>query len=391
MEDHAEVVFPEPTLLRDEALGAGEPQSHFFTEMTSPEAKLARARVNSWYKNSRLAENRNWLRRVRDERDDQNLYSALDELFVDHLLIDSGRRVIYEKEGTGDWPDFSILTGDGVYAGVEVVSIFTDRDEQTWDRAMAQLTEGVNKRFKCSTHFITLEPVKLNGSPSAVKVAEFLTHKMRSLTGDAQKALEGPELEITYESVNLTAIVKFYRYSQPIDNPDIYRSVEVYPHSGGLVTLGERMTKALRGKSASDYPAIEGSPFAVVAFSHDPFWSVTQIERAVFGQVVFAPAPQPPVRIGNGLIRHDGTNFTRRSTGAIFFVPRWSCWEEELPEIYRVNHPRPQIDFPEDLIKAHYLLVSATSEGTPVMHWNPTPPRGITVADIPRNLASGHL
>src|SRR5215216_5309026 len=115
--------FSEPEAARTGPLGWSEPKVNWYLESTRPEAAQDRVAVNEW--DSRFPDRYGIpLGRLRSHSDIEHC-QALDELLAHHL-IDSRLTVRYE-EGANS-PDFTIYGGGDHPAGMEVVSLFMQRN-----------------------------------------------------------------------------------------------------------------------------------------------------------------------------------------------------------------------------------------------------------------------
>src|SRR5689334_11988523 len=116
----AALVFDEPSEPNDDSYGG---LAEWLRKADSEDARAARRHINEWYEDfpdrSSMV-----LSRLRGETNEAIL-QALDELYVGHLLR-LACEITYEEDASS--PDFRAYRSSQYLGGIEVVTLFTERD-----------------------------------------------------------------------------------------------------------------------------------------------------------------------------------------------------------------------------------------------------------------------
>ncbi|MDQ4033032.1 MAG: hypothetical protein M3332_12515 [Actinomycetota bacterium] len=154
MQNEVDVPFPKPDLHRIRPIGYVEPSVHWFSQVTTPEADKGRDAVNNLYAGASMRMDRNFLKRLRSERNLDHL-TALAELPVDAKLRRSGLEIRYEEGRRG--PDFRVYRDGSYHAAVEVLSMFLRQDWNDDQLRWGRIADEINLRVALSTYYVQFE------------------------------------------------------------------------------------------------------------------------------------------------------------------------------------------------------------------------------------------
>lgn len=172
------VLFAEPLRERLTPLGNAEPDVHWLTESTRPEAVASRAVVNDWYLRFPDTDGK-FAARLRSEVDADH-HQSIDELFVFVRLTAAGDEVRYEEGGRG--PDFRVYRQGQLRGTVEVASLFQQQEWTDEEQRFNRLADAVNARVSAAGgYFVELEPNELSRQPSLTKLSAFIESQIASL------------------------------------------------------------------------------------------------------------------------------------------------------------------------------------------------------------------
>lgn len=374
-------VFPEPAIPRESALGWVEPSVNWYTAITRPEAAISRRNVNEWF-HQFPADAKGLLRtRLRSESNVDHL-SALDELFVHHLLRQRFDDVRYEEGGKG--PDFRLYRQGELIGAVEVASLFMRQDWDEANRRFGQIADDLNKRVRLSRYFVHFEPEVLTRQPRMKQLAAFVARTVEALpdpaavVGAATTAASMREVLPTavYEEPGVRVRFEFLPRQAETEPDANDRIVGMGPMTGGWVNSGGRLKTALTAKAGGRYDLCD-APYIVGVLPHDPFCSIDQIEGALYGsERVTIPAGEV-TRGSDGLFGVDRQRRSGRNTrvSAIWVVEGFMAWKPDEVRLLRFDNPyaaRPAVD---DLIPANFAFGVVERDAAVMrLDWKPAHP-----------------
>jgi hypothetical protein len=381
MSTDASNVFPEPAIPRESALGWVEPSVHWYTAITRPEALISRRNVNEWF-HQFPDEAKDLLRtRLRSESNVDHL-SALDELFVHHLLRQRFDDVRYEEGGKG--PDFRLYRQGELILAVEVASLFMRQDWDEANRRFGQIADDLNKRVRLSRYFVHFEPEVLTRQPRMRQLAAFVARTIEALpdpaavVGAATTAANMRDVLPTavYEEPGVRVRFEFLPRKAETEPDADDRIVGMGPMTGGWVNSGGRLKSALTAKAGGRYD-IGDAPYIVGVLSHDPFCSIDQVEGALYGSERVTIPAGDVTRSSDGLFGVDRQRRSGRNTrvSAIWVVEGFMAWNPGEVRLLRFDNPyaaRPVVD---DLVPANFTF-GVVERDAAVMRlgWKPAHP-----------------
>lgn len=264
-------------------LGNAEPDVHWLTESTRPEAAASRAVVNDWYLRFPDTDGK-FAARLRSEVDADH-HQSLDELFVFVRLTAAGDEVRYEKGGRG--PDFRVYRRGQLRGAVEVASLFQQQEWTDEEQRFNRLADAVNARVSAAGgYFVELEPRDLSRSPSLTKLSAFIESQIASLPRPSEPrdpgAIGFPRAVYQESGVRVELTFLPMRADAPSLTNATTRVVGAGPVIGGMVNATERLRDRIRSKAGKRYE-IGDAPFMVAVGIHDPFCDDWDVEGALFG------------------------------------------------------------------------------------------------------------
>lgn len=348
-------LFPEPSKERQVALRRGEPQVHWYSQCSLPEAVEGRRILNEWYREVKGPMGQ-FATRLRSENDVDHEQS-IDELYVHHLLAQVVEDVRYEEDGG---PDFRLYNDGRVIGSVEVASLF---ECQEWKADRTQhdiLAMEINQLLPPSAGwYVDLDLDPGQPAPSRRRLVAFLQDELKSLPppgpearklishfGIARTAIyrprpDGPAIRIAFSPMKPGAAA--------MSDPDA--SLVRGPIIGGRVTAGERLRKVLKKKVDKSYD-LRGAPFLVVVGLHDRSCSSSQVISGLYGgEQIFAAvgsSAPPPIRWF-----FDGFN-TRVSAVATLETIR--PWQEQPSTLFVWDNPAAQSSWPDHILPVDQRL-----------------------------------
>lgn len=325
--------------------------------------------VNEWYAQSSVQGSANFINRLRSTRDIHHK-SALDELYIDHLLGHVGE-VKYE-EGPAR-PDFCIYRSGVLYACLEVLSLFRNQEDENRFRYYGRIADGLNRKVPLTTHYVDFNVVSATRTPSVNKLAEFVTTEIQRLNDEEINDLG--QTEAVYVDQDIWVDFNFYRCAprpECADDRIVGGGISI---GGGIVSTGSRLKQALGHKSGGRYDIAE-TPFAIVAFLHDEFSNVHQVSRALYGQPTVDLPSGRWIRRNDGLFGPHINGGKNSRISAVFVVPPWAPWAGD-PPVLRFDNLYAAREFPNDVLRTDFHLHATSSGGgESLMAWSPEPPGG---------------
>ncbi len=286
-------VFDEPRATRTTALAATEPKVNWFLQSTRAEAREGRRVVNGFF--SRFPDDGGRMYEGLRSTDDKRLLSALDELLV-HDLLSHRHRIEYE-EGDRTRPDFRLYDNDGAYVrAVEVATLFLREDWAAQQRRHAMVEDALNERLRLTTHCVSFEVRRWDGTPSFRHMAEWIERALDSLHADpGVQSADWPGMRRKlYSTKRVEVIFCFIPHSRDYVVKDGDRVVLGGAAIGGWVNSALRLRDRLED-NAVKYD-LHGKPHAVVVSVRDIMCDLDEVYEAMTGTPAFVVATGEAVR-----------------------------------------------------------------------------------------------
>jgi hypothetical protein len=369
---NSSVVFPEPSVQRDQWMGWAEPQVNFYLASTRPEAVAARAWINTAYQEFPDPSGE-FAGRLRSADDVQHV-SALAELFVHNLLIGHGT-VVHEEGGRG--PDFRIYHDEQYVAAVEVCTLFESNEWAAEQKRNARIIDELNKHIPLDAWFINFEVIQLDREPSIKRLVEWVNATIGQLpTGPADSA--DPVTQwFTHAVDGVVLRFRFLRRTSSSPPKPTDRVVGFGPVQGGFVDSHLRLRSALEKKVQKRYDT-RSKPFAIFVGAWDWGCTTDQLEDALLGNEQVLINSGELRRANNGFFGRDQRRPEGRHAGvsSVFALHGWRPWQPENQRILRFDNPFTTVPFPDELLPADYRLgvVQEKDEQGLLLKWTPGHP-----------------
>jgi hypothetical protein len=184
------LVFDEPAVDRTTPLRARESRVNWFLKSTRPHAVEGRRVVNDLY--SRFPDTNGMLRRRLRSRNNLDLRTALDELFV-HEQLSRRYRVEYEPvTASGGSPDFKLYDGPDHAATVEVVSLMDGPKWEHQRRRHGRIEDYLNRQLQPTTHFIDFDIEDWDDHTNLDDLVKWVSRTLEDLRANPRALPNGP-------------------------------------------------------------------------------------------------------------------------------------------------------------------------------------------------------
>jgi hypothetical protein len=239
-----------------------------------PEAVAVRKRVNMWY--AEFPDSYGHMAAKLQSSVNETFHSALDELYVHHLLRQIESDVRYEEGGQGE-PDFRVYRGGRQILVVEVLSLFVQQEWAREERRHGRLADALNKRLQSQGYLLHVEVGLEQQNVPEGQLARFADQFVESLPAPGATSA-------AYQAGNPLPTTDFIR-------PGIHVRLQALPMNpqaassprpgdriasigaaiGGQVNSHERLRQRLEAKSAGRYSGLTGVPFVIAVGNHDTY------------------------------------------------------------------------------------------------------------------------
>ena len=287
------------------------------------------------------------------------------------------------EEGIGTHPDFRLYRGPQYVGMVEVLTLFQRNEWDADERRHSQLAEEINRRVTLTTHSITFDIQRWDGTPNI----KHLVHWLRSSIGELWGPPAAPNCgaagpvrtytsrgtEITFELLPLPP-----GFHIAADDAAVVGGV----CTGGLIDTAARLRDRLDTK-AGKYRA-DGKPYAIVVGARDRWCEVDEIHRALTG------TPSVVVRTGEAVRRGDGffgvgrehPQGKHRQVSAVYSLHNWFPGGPYRPRITRFDNPFAMSPFPDDALPhgGHWSILRRDT-GRLTAEWLVTPEDRLEATD----------
>lgn len=347
------MLFPEPQQPRTRYLGRVEPDVHWFTESTRPEAMEARAVVNRWYesfpdRDGRLAA------RLRSEVDADH-HQTLDELHVHHLLQQQHQDVRYEEGGRG--PDFRIYVDGRCVGAIEVLSLFQRQDWTDDQLRHGRLADELDSRVPPTAgYFANFQVKAAQRDPSPRRFADFVLTRIAELPpyDQAPQSISDDRFEYTEDGVRIELwFAPMKPDARSLTDPDA-RISGFGQMIGGFVNSAFRLRARLAEKATKlrRLYQVDAVPFLIAVGIHDINCSTDEVMNALYGSEVVVVATASSARQGDGFfgVDADHPDGRRRAVSGVVVVTGLPLWSEASPDVALFHNPFAVDPWPDDLM-----------------------------------------
>jgi hypothetical protein len=365
------LVFDEPLDPRE---GPFNGLAEWYRNSGSPEACAARQDINTRYaafpdRAGRLLGN------LRGDSE-IGLQQAMDELYAYHLLSNS-YQVRYEEDASG--PDFRLYRSSEYAAGVEVFTLFPERDFASKVSRNGTLVEEINRRIRPVHWYVSIKSIDWKRQPRVTDVVKWLEKTIANLPTPAAKLAREDYPAAVYSSAEVKLAFDFLprrKASPPTASEPI---VAIGPP---IVSWGQavrRLRSNLSRKAGSRYDH-RGRPFAVLLSARDYGCDTEDIVDALYGNdAISFPRGDPDsaqrIRKNNGTFGRSASipEGRNRRLSCVFVLMRgWTPGWTEPPTVFRFDNPFAEQPFPGDALAPTFRLIACRDDDSIHMEWEPS-------------------
>jgi hypothetical protein len=167
------LVFDEP---RDPSDGPFNRLADWYRTSGSPEARAARSEINTWY--AAFPDRKGMLLGNLRGDSDIGIHQATDELYVHHLLSRT-YEARYEEDASSQ--DFRLYRATEYVAGIEVFTLFLDKEFASKESRNASLVDEINRRVRPLHWYVSIDVIDWKRQPRVKDVARWLEKTVASL------------------------------------------------------------------------------------------------------------------------------------------------------------------------------------------------------------------
>jgi hypothetical protein len=367
------LVFDEPL---DPSEGPFNRLADWYRRSSSPEARAARSDINAWY--AAFPDRKGMLLGNLRGDSDIGIQQATDELYVHHLLSRT-YEARYEEDASS--PDFRLYRANDYVAGIEVFTLFLDKDFASKESRNAALVEEINRRVRPLHWYVSIDVIDWKRQPRVTDVARWLEKTVASLPAPAPNLTHEDYPSDVYSSTEVELAFEFLprhklgspRASEPI--------VALGPPILWWGQAARRLRNALSRKAGSRYDH-RNRPFAVLVSVRDHSCDTYDIVNALYGDdaIIFRAGDPDSARS----IRKDNGTFGRstsapsgknRRLSCVFALMRgWAPGSAKPPTVIRFDNPFAEQPFPYDVLAPTFRFVARRNDSGINMEWEPSFP-----------------
>jgi hypothetical protein len=364
-------VFNEPL---DPSDGPFDGLASLYRNSGSPEARAARRDINAWYadfpdRDGRLLGNL-------QSDSDIGIQAATDELYTHHLLSNS-YKARYEEDASS--PDFRLYRSSQYVAGIEVFTLFPEKDFTSKVSQNAVLVNELNRRVRPVHWYVRLDILDWKRQPRVTDVAKWLDRTVASLPVPAANLTREDYPAAIYSDAKVELAFDFLprqKLTPPTESEPV---VAIGPAVTWFGKAVRRLRNNLSHKVGSRYD-LHGQPFAVLVSARDYSCSIEDVVNALYGdEAISFPADDPDsaqsIRLNNGTFGRSASTpeGRNRRLSCVFALMRgWVPGSTEAPTVIRFDNPFAKQAFPDDALIPNLRFVTVRDELGIHMEWEPS-------------------
>lgn len=361
-------VFPDPEEPSD---GPFDGWASWFRTAGAPQAVEARQKINDWYS---VFDDRDSmvLSRLQGE-DDLGILQAVDELYVHNLLSKTGQ-ARYEEDDHS--PDFRLYRGSEYVAGVELLTLFMEKDFSSEVSRNGSLVSAINSRVRPDKWYVIPRVIDWNRQPSLKRLAKWLRDEIGNLADPPLDLAQNSYPSAVYSTAEVELEFRFIprrRATPPTEHEPI---VMAGPMVTKFVASDHRLRSAVSRKVGGRYEH-RNKPFAIMVSVRDSLCDTEDVVNALYGDDAITidldnPGVATPARKRNGVFsisaaHPEGRN---RRLSCVFVLMRgWLPATQDLPTLLRFDNPWAELSFPDDALVPAKHLVARTDQSGTRMEW----------------------
>jgi hypothetical protein len=367
------MVFDEPQEPKE---GSFHGLADWYRNSGSPEARAARRDINAWYAN--FPDRNGMLLGNLRGGSDIGIQQATDELYVHHLLSSSYQAQYEEDAGS---PDFRLYRSSEYVAGIEVRTLFLEKDVASKIARNAKLVYEINRRVRSVDWRVRIDIIDWKRQPRVTDVAAWLQGTVARLPAPAANLAREDYPSAIYPGVEAELRFGFIPRGK----------VTPASASGPIVAFGpsiawfsrgrHRLRNYLSEKAGSKYD-LRGRPFAVLISVRDSSCDIEDVINALYGDdAISFPIGDPDsaqrIRKRNGTFGCPASTpgGRNRRLSCVFALMRgWVPGSTEAPTMVRFDNPFAEQAFPDDALTPSLRFVPVSDELGIHMECEPSSP-----------------
>jgi hypothetical protein len=351
--------------------GPFESLAHWYRGSGEPEARAARRDLNTWY--SAFPDRDGMLLGNLRGASDIGIEQATDELYVHHLLSKS-YQAQYEEDASS--PDFRLYRSSEYLAGLEVLTLFPERDFASKVSRNAALVEELNRRVRPIHWYVSIDVIDWRRQPRLAPLIKWLERTLASLPPPAASLAREDYPTAVYPGADVELGFEFLP-RRKVAPPEVTEPIVAFgPAIAEFVQPVRRLRGALRQKTGSKYDH-RGRPFAVLVSARDYACDTKDIIDALYGDDAIAfrpgdPDSARPIRKNNGIFGLSAPTPAGRNRrlSCIFVLLRgWAPGCNQAPNIIRFDNPFAERPFPDDVLAPTSRFVARRNDSGVRLEW----------------------
>jgi hypothetical protein len=366
------LVFDEPL---EPSEGPFDGLADWYRNSDSREAQAARRDLNAWY--AAFPDRDGMLLGNLQGDSDIGIEQATDELYVHHLLSRS-HLVRYEEDANS--PDFRLYRSSEYVAGIEVLTLFPERDFVSKVSRNGALVDEINRRVRLVHWYVSIDVIDWRRQPRVAPVVRWLESTLASLPPPAASLAREDYPAAVYSGADVELAFDFLPRRKP--NPPMATEpiVAFGPAIIEFVQPVRRLRSSLSRKIGSRYDH-RGRPFAVLVSARDYACDTKDIIDALYGDDAISfhpgdPDSARPIRKHNGTFGRSASTpeGRNRRLSCVFVLTRgWASGSTETAKVIRFDNPFAEQPFPDDVLAPTSRFVARRDDSGVHMEWEPGP------------------
>jgi hypothetical protein len=367
------LVFEEPLDPSESRFGG---LADWYRSCASPEARAARRGLNVWY--GAFQDRDGMLLGNLQSDSDIGIQIATDELYTHHLLSSSYEARYEEDAGS---PDFRLYRSSEYVAGIEVFTLFPEKDFTSKVSRSSDLVKEINRRVRPFHWYVRIDVRDWKRQPRVTDVAKWLEETVAKLPAPPANLAREDYPAATYSDGKVELAFDFLprrKLTPPTETEPI---VAIGPAVIGWGQAPRRLRERLSHKVGSRYD-VRDRPFAVLVSARDYSCDTEDIVNALYGdEAITFPADNPDsvqsIRKNNGAFGRSASapEARIRRLSCVFVLMRgWVPGSTQVPKVLRFDNPFANQAFPDDVLTPDLRLVPISDELGVHMEWEPGPP-----------------
>lgn len=365
------LVFDEPL---NPSEGPFNGLAEWYRNSGSLEACAARQDINAWY--AAFPDRDGMLLGNLRGDSDIGVQQAMDELYAHHLLSRS-YQARYEEDASS--PDFRLYRSSEYVAGIEVFTLFPERDFASKVSRNATLVAEINRRIRPFRWYVSIEIIDWKRQPRVTDVVKWLEKTIASLPTPATNLAHEDYPAAGYSSAEVELAFDFLprrKVSPPTASEPI---VVLGPPIAWRGQAVRRLRRNLSHKAGSRYDH-RGRPFAILLSPRDYGCDTEDVVDALYGDDAISfhsgdPDSAQRIRKNNGTFGRSASipEGRNRRLSCVFVLMRgWTPGSTEAPTVFRFDNPFAEKAFPGDVLAPTFRFTARRDDYGIHMEWEPS-------------------